>query len=262
MLTTLLPSQSQAITRITSMPEFTIEKSYRYEEFKFMKGNRAVNPFNLKRIIDSMSKNPLISPIAVNEKMEIIDGQHRFLAQKELGLPIYFYRIDNYGVNEVHILNTNSSNWKKMDYLQGYCDLGLRPYMQLREFLEQFPDFGIESALHILKVNQYERVDKDTNARKKYFENGNLLIPNIEHSRGLAKKVLDYKPFYKQFNRRSFIIGVVSVIEHQNYNHNEMMAKLSRIPNQIQDQTTAMKYKMHLEDIYNYRRKDKVTLRY
>ena len=52
--------------------------------FKTQKGNRPINKNHLDRLILSMKKKYLISPILVNEKMEVIDGQHRLQAQKEL----------------------------------------------------------------------------------------------------------------------------------------------------------------------------------
>ena len=56
--------------------------------FKKIKGNRIVNKSNLNAIITSMEQQQLVSPIMINEKFEIIDGQHRFEACKELGLPV------------------------------------------------------------------------------------------------------------------------------------------------------------------------------
>lgn len=75
----------QTMQTLTS--KFTVEETTDYGMFNFMKGNRSVNPFNLKRITESMRERCLFSPILVNDNMEIIDGQHRFLAQKDLGLP-------------------------------------------------------------------------------------------------------------------------------------------------------------------------------
>ena len=68
----------------------SVMKTTNYDMFKFMEGNRQTNSSNLNQIIESMKEKQLIIPITVNEKFEIIDGQHRFKACKYLGLPVYF----------------------------------------------------------------------------------------------------------------------------------------------------------------------------
>src|ERR1051326_7260164 len=120
-----------------------------YAKFKSIAGNRTMNPVHLKRLTISMQQRALISPIIVNEKFEIIDGQHRFKVRQELGLPIQYIIAEGYGLNEVQILNTNTKNWGPNDYLEGYIELGLEDYIMFKKFKDQF-NFGHSSALHVL----------------------------------------------------------------------------------------------------------------
>ena len=78
-----------------------VYQSVNYAQFQPIDGNRTILQHHLKRLKKSMEENFLISPILVNEKMEIIDGQHRFEAAKSLGLPIYFFIVQGYGLSEV-----------------------------------------------------------------------------------------------------------------------------------------------------------------
>ena len=87
-----------------------------YNMFSFISNNRSVSKGHINKIIQSMKKRRLISPILVNEKGQIIDGQHRFLAQKELGLPIPYIEQEGYGEKETQILNTNTKNWSLLDW--------------------------------------------------------------------------------------------------------------------------------------------------
>lgn len=60
-----------------------------YFRFKILDGNRDVLKSHVNKIKESMKKFGWIGPgIIVNEKFEIIDGQTRFYAAKELGLPM------------------------------------------------------------------------------------------------------------------------------------------------------------------------------
>jgi len=222
-----------------------------------MKGNRNVNPMNLKRISESMKKNCLFSPILVNDKMEIIDGQHRLLALKEQKKEVYFIIVPNYSVNEVHILNTNSSNWKKEDYLLGYVDMGLRPYIQFKQLWDEFSNFGIKTCLAIISYHNSDKYNP-----QKSFESGNLTPFDLQSSINTAKKISDFKKFYEGYTKPSFAIAIMQCLKNDFYEHSVMMAKLSRLPKQITDQTNAKNYLFQLEEIYNYKNRKKVNFRF
>ena len=69
-----------------------VEETTDYKQFKKVKGNRGYAQRHLKNLVSSIAQNNLLqySPIIVNDKMEVIDGQHRLAAAQSLGLPIYY----------------------------------------------------------------------------------------------------------------------------------------------------------------------------
>lgn len=92
------------------MKNLTVLRTNDYEKFNHLSGNRIINELNLAKIKKSMEENFLISPILVNEHLEIIDGQHRLQAVKELGFPVYYFVNKGYGLKEVQALNSNGKN--------------------------------------------------------------------------------------------------------------------------------------------------------
>ena len=60
----------------------------------------------------------------MNEKLQIIDGQHRFTALKELGFPIEFIIDEGIGVKECRAINEDRRNWSTMDYVISYSKSG------------------------------------------------------------------------------------------------------------------------------------------
>lgn len=82
-----------------------------YPLFKPIDGNRTLNTLHLNRLRNAMVDNYLFTVIIVNERYEIIDGQHRFECIKELGYPLHYIICKGYGLDEVHILNQNSKDW-------------------------------------------------------------------------------------------------------------------------------------------------------
>lgn len=100
-----------------------IQSTTDYDKFKLpMVGNRAVVDANVKKLVQSMSEKQLASIAVVNRNNEIIDGQHRYRACRQLGLPFNYIVMDNYGIEEVHMLNTNMRNWSNEDFVKQFAD--------------------------------------------------------------------------------------------------------------------------------------------
>jgi len=104
-----------------------------YNLFKKMVGNRPTQLFRVKKILKSIEKVGYITnPIIVNDKMEIIDGQARFEALKQLNLPIDYIIVNNAGIKECISMNTYNSNWKEMDYINSYANVGNINYIRFK----------------------------------------------------------------------------------------------------------------------------------
>lgn len=243
-----------------------------YEKFSILDGNRKVNLSHLNRLKDSFKQNYLLSPIIVNEQFEIIDGQHRFLAAKDLQLPINYIKCEDYSLREVQILNTNSKNWNKEDYLKSYCDLGYPEYIKFREFMKKYPEFNISVCL-MLVVDRYvekKKQDKsyisDTNKSGsymiKYFENGSLKIKDYKLACDNANKILLIKPYYDGYYRLLFVSTMLTLFKNKNFLLSQFIQKLSYMPNALKHCPNAESYKLLIEEIYNYKSRDKVSLRY
>lgn len=243
-----------------------IYKTTDYEKFKILNGNRKPNEIHVRRLIESFKKNYLISPIIVNDKWQIIDGQHRYLAARELKLPIHYLMLKGYGLEEVQIFNTNSSNWKKEDYLKGYCDLGFTDYLQMQQFMFDFPDFGIASAEQLLTNTVGGANNKnellETRSKIKNFQEGRFKIFNLDKAYENAEKVMMFKNYYDGYNRSVFVAALIGIFKNENYNHAEMISKLSFNPTSLQHCSNVTQYKLLLEEIYNYKRRVKLSLRY
>jgi hypothetical protein len=268
MQTTLAPTPRNG-SALTKKAEavYTVYRTTNYDLFKVMPDNRNLNLLHVKRLIESFNSRQLVCPLIVNEHYEVIDGQHRLQASKETGLPVYFIVIPGYGIEEVQVLNTNQKNWTKIDFLNMFCSEGKRAYLELKKFMDDFPEFGIQSAERLVRLTSTGRKTGSVGGHKaamKDFEEGKLQIPNITKSYILARKVMDFKPFYNGFHRGVFVSSVMPLFSSKHYNHKEMIHKLSTCPIKMTDCGTVDAYKMLLEDIYNYKRQkeNKVSFRY
>lgn len=239
-----------------------------YNIFNHVYGNRNINKLHVKRLSESFKEKYLVSPIIVNEKYQIIDGQHRFLAAKELGLPIRYLMVNGYGLREVQILNVNSKNWLKRDYLNAYCDLGYDAYLKMKTFMLDFPDFGILGAEILLTKNtkganntEFEMFEGKKRGRDS-FQEGNLVIRDLDLAYAWAKRIMQIKPFFAYYNHVPFIAAMIMLFKNKNYDHNLMMHKIDKHNHLLKHQKDQVEYVKHLEEIYNYRNQTKVSLRY
>lgn len=246
-----------------------IKTTTNYQSFRLLNGNRDVNPNHLKRLKASMSEKYLFSPIIVNNKMEVIDGQHRLRVCRELGLPVYYILVYGYGVKEVQILNANMSNWKKSDYLDGYVKEGKEDYIKFKEFQEAFPSFTFSTCMKILSGIRGNSDEKGADKKNgqlgmqmKNFENGNFKIPNLKKSYDIASKIMDYKRVFDRYNDSTFVVTLLGLFENKNYNHEQMLHKIEIQPNALSVCRSVGQYMIKLEEIFNYKTRSKVSLRY
>ena len=117
-----------------------IKSTKNYEMFKKLEGNRATTVARVNKIKKSiMTVGYITSPILVNENMEIIDGQGRFEALKELRLPIEYIIQNGLNIKECIAMNIYQTNWKVIDYIKSYAAKGNPNYVKLVNLMNEFP---------------------------------------------------------------------------------------------------------------------------
>lgn len=108
-----------------------------YSMFKLLDGNRPVLERRKARIKKSVTENgQLFSPIIVNEKMEIIDGQGRFEVFKEKKLPINYIMKEGLTLKDCVVFNSTSTSWTTQDYIDSYVAQGNENYIRLNSLVK------------------------------------------------------------------------------------------------------------------------------
>lgn len=225
-----------------------------YFLFKPIEGNRNKNLLHINRLKKSMAETYLFTVIIVNEKYEIIDGQHRFDVIQELKLPLNYIVCNGYGLNEVHILNQNSKTWTSDDYLDGYCKLGYKDYLKYKEFKELY-GIGHYECMWLLNGSQL------SNPTQVFFT-GDFKIKNYDEACKIIEKIMLVEPYYEEWKRRSFILAMLQLFKNPNFELTEFLQKLKLQPTALSNCSTTNQYVSLIEEIYNYRRREKVNLRY
>ena len=226
-----------------------IFKTNNYSKFKMLEENRNINQRNYAKLVNSMKKEQLVIPIIVNENYEIIDGQHRYLASKELGLPIYYFVISGYGMDQVIRANLASSNWTKKDFLMSYVQEGKEEYARVYEIINKY-DIKVSTFLRVLStitnVNQ--------KLLSKYFEDGTFKSTDLEKVEEALITLEDFN-FFKGYKTKSFVVAFLKLYTHPDYKHEKMLDKLKERKNRLTSRGTSGEYLSLLtKDIYSYGR--------
>lgn len=219
-----------------------------YDMFQTIEGNREVNKLHVKRLKDSISEKYITVPIIVNEKNQIIDGQHRFQSAKELEKPVYYIKVNGLGLKDVHRLNTNTKNWTADAYLDGYCRLGFQDYIMYREFKNKY-GFGHNETNAILSNKQ-----RMGGSKNQAFKDGVFHIVDYNQAVKNAEKITMVKQYYDGYRRRAFVYAMLDLFQNPNYNHAEFLNKLSFQSRSLVDCTDVQQYLTLIEEIYNYKR--------
>lgn len=228
-----------------------------YQQFNKAAGNRDVIQLHIERLKASMEQEYLMSPIIVNEKMEIIDGQHRFEAARQLDLPIRFIKVRGYALSQMQQMNKLMIKWQVIDHIKAHADMGNTHFIKLLRFIEEHSEHnGVEVILTAHGFNG--------SARKALFESGTYKHDKQREAdvARLLKALHEIKPYYKGARRSSFISALRCLMKHDIFDVDLFIDKLSKFSSLMVDCTTRAHYIDLIEHIYNYKSRNKVSLKY
>ena len=122
------------------MPKrYEVKKTYNLDQFVIADWNRAIKSSRVNGIKKSILEYGYIpNPIIVNEKKEVIDGQGRLVACKELELPIYYMQVKGIGGQECIAMNCYQKQWTGRDYIEFYATLKNSNYVRLKKLLDAY----------------------------------------------------------------------------------------------------------------------------
>lgn len=249
-----------------------VRKTYDYSIFENNKANRTINRLHVEKLKKSFAEKYLITPIIVNESGVIIDGHHRYTAAVEMNLPVYYMVINGYNHQDMVRLNQNSKKWDTMAYVDSYAGMGYPEYVKLKKFMKDNSDFGIRSIMTIISVSangsrgsskwaNIDGVSKNVFTSSE-FDNGYFVFETEKESRVFCNQLRRLKPYYKKYNTQRFVRAVQIAGESKNWDFERFLSKLKNTAIDIVDKTNIPEMLDQIEDIFNYRSRTKVSLKY
>lgn len=158
-----------------------IKSTTNYSQFHHLTEQRKIDPTrvrSLKRAVtlkNLLSCNPIIVKSFYDNKLYVMEGQHRLEVAKELNLPIYYIIDNTIEINDIILLNTNRVNWKLKDYLKFHEGKGNESYKFVINLHNYTKDFS--SSFSTL-FNILEMICEQNVSLLDGLKNGDLKIKN------------------------------------------------------------------------------------
>lgn len=223
-----------------------------YSLFKKLEGNRIINLKNVNAIIKSVTSNgykPTI--LIVNEKFEIIDGQHRLEAFKKLNLPIEYQIRTGLTLKDAIALNVANKTWTNLDYIESYASLDYKDYIDLLNLINSFKLVSYETIIEISgKTNKQHLLEG------KFKIKDDLL--NIS-------KQLEFVENFKKLNlkingRRTYLEVLLARISDSEFIDSDRLLEQAEkygniVLNSVVNSDDGL---IKLQELYNYRKRDVV----
>lgn len=258
-----------------------VYKTDNYDAFSFLNENRYVSIQKVSQLEVLIKMHGQQAPIHVNEKMQIIDGQHRFHACKNLGVPVEFMIRPGTVAQNALYYNQGGSNWKLKDCIDYYAKTGNEHYKILSKWIEGNPDMAPAVLATILRgelTNRYMYLSKDgalissdvgkhkagSTGIGSDVQVGLFKIRDLEGARRRLyqiRAVLDALPTGK-LAKGKVVSAMIKMMRNEEFKYDQLVLQIKLYPTKIYPVTSTDECVKMFDDLYNYKKRNerRVTL--
>lgn len=235
----------------------TIEQTNDYKKFKLLNYNRDISRSHVEALARAMAEKPeslRYRPVLVNEKMEIVDGQHRFEAARKLGLPIYYQMEQGLTISDAQDLNAIQKTWGPTDYARSFADAG-NPHYQ--KYLDVRHRFGVS---HNVALAFLTDRPSSSNHLTHTFKTGRLVIEDYDQAVKNLELLEEVGERYQDWRRKGFGLAYLTLLKHPEYDHERFLERIEKSGGKYLQKFDLMQdYQRALERLFNeYQREDKL----
>lgn len=232
----------------SEQPEQTlvIKSTTDYDMFRFEHANRPVDPKHVTALVAAIKEKNLLReyPIVVDVNFNVLDGQHRLTAARELNVPIFFIVSKEATVADVSFITSHVDHWDISDHLHFWCMKGNHDYTKLREFHQKYPFLSVSICRYLLSGGRKDTVD---------FRSGDFRINRMEVAEKTAQAMIDFQRYCDLHKSFQFANAVSVLVSHPKYSHKRMLMKLEYLSQKLVKRVDTKAYVETLSEIYNYK---------
>jgi len=227
------------------MSDIKIWISTQYEKFVLSEFNR--DPSHYKKVKESIEANDYTQyqPILVNKQMEIVDGQNRYLACKELGLPIHFIVSEDIHIYAAADINRAAKNWNAMDYARHYAKRGKDSYIMLLDLCAKYDQ-------RISVVGAFGKISKNARSHSHNIKQGSFEFREDIDIDDFFTHMAIFENYYDFAKKEKFVKAMLKLYMHPNYVHEKMTTKLKLNSGIVREQSKVGDMVNELVKLYNF----------
>lgn len=223
-----------------------------YDVFVFDPANRPIDPKHVMELKRSIEKRNMLRsyPIVIsseNGSWVVRDGQHRLMAARELGVPIYYTFNNEMTTEDVAGINGPQKSWTMLDYLHHYRVRGFPEYIKLQDFLNKYNWLSLAVAMELCMYGDRMRQN---------FKGGGYICNDLEFAEQVAQGVLQLSRWVSFYREAVFIQAVGQLFEHEGYNHQRMLRKMEFLSVRLVKCVNVEEYMKVFNAIYNHQERE------
>jgi hypothetical protein len=237
-----------------------------YHLFGFIKGNRDIDPTNLNNVTHSLQKKQILESAIIvgidnvsndGKPYKIIEGQHRYIACEDLGLPVSFIIREDFDIEVmekslsiVELLNTASKTWDITNFMYSKCLIGSEPYILYKELFEKYRSgFEHENILSI--INRYKGDYKYVWYQQ--FKEGDLLLTDemyelVDRDLSILNSMI---PSIVNSGKRQYIKALTNIMYTPNLDIDKLITKTLKMGELPVCKTIDKCYEVIVKEVYN-----------
>jgi hypothetical protein len=236
----------------------TITSTKKYSQFKNILGNRQLSREHINEPRVEIERNNLLEvcPIICNEKMQVIDGQHRLEAAKALGVAVPYVVVPGLGIEHVVRMNTSQKKWMMKDYIRLHIDLGNQDYIDLQEFINEWKTTP-SIAIMLLSNSSYNQTGNKVNE----FREGRWSIQHMDEATEYMEVMRALMPHMRTsvaYRSTAFAAAIVKtgkILEKNNLSFDNLLEQAGKSQVLLTYSVRVRDYLKELEEMLNYGRK-------
>lgn len=166
-----------------------IKNTNDYSLFKSILANREIDEKHVTKLAKSITRKNLlyIRPLIVNEKMQVIDGQHRLAAAKQIKATVYYIKVEGLTKADISVINTAQKNWTRSDFINFYAMDGNVHYKQLAAFIDKY---------YWLAVSTVVGIAAKEDSRLATLKEGGLKLRDVKVSEAAFQRLRQIEPVF------------------------------------------------------------------
>jgi len=178
-----------------------------YDQFTFLRSNRAIDENHVYKLVKLIkAEGHQKEPVIVNEKLEVISGQHRIKACEKLEMRVTYIIVPGLTIKDAREMNNSQKPWSFEDHLRCYghsSHYNHQPYKQVISLRDEYPSLSKAVALVLLAPKTY------VGAYNK-FKLGTFAVEDYEFARKQASYLADIRSPHTR--KVKFAVGWLKII--------------------------------------------------